>query len=763
MTRDTEPDRGRRSSAPSRELPLLAEAKLAAPRRRAGIVERPRLVHLLDSGASAELTLVTAPLGYGKTTAVQAWCASRPMPLAWVTLDAGDNEPTRLWRYVATAVDRVRAGLGRPALQRLSLPGEPIKGCVDELMNGVKAFGEELVIVLDDLNAVTDSEAIASIGHAIEHLPHRARLVAITRFDPILTLGAMRARGGLAEVRAVDLAFTSTEAQAVLLEHGEVDLAEEELELLIERTEGWPAALFLAALWLRSVDDPGRAVREFGGDHRFVAEYLSTEVLGALDEDVRSFLLRASVLRRFTSELADDVLGLSDSASKIADLERSNLFVFPVGHAGWVRVHSLFAEFAALRLGSEEPGAAELIHRSAAEWFSARGLPEEAVEHAAAAGDHELVAGVLSDSHLTLIRNGESDFLLRWVQTLPDQVLEAHPELTASAATAAAMLGNRSIEKRRLLGLADLSEKRNASRESTYARAVVNMVRAGSIDGDVGAAVEYGRSAVEIAMRGADDVLLASLASYAHALYLAGDMDGAWAAALRAIERPDAERQVPGHMFARSTLALVAVERGDLALGRRHARTARSLASKLGPNARWLAANALVAHAVVLFGEGDVSAAERALGRAERFLRDEIPTLDHAFVLVLLARLHCRRGRLDRAEQTLRSALGEIRSLADSGRVASLADEVRRDLDEANVRAGNGDLLERPSEAELAVLRLLPTDLSTREIAGQLFLSPNTVRSHTRSIYRKLGVNARVDAVARATSLGLLTQTESPI
>jgi ATP/maltotriose-dependent transcriptional regulator MalT len=132
-------------------------------------------------------------------------------------------------------------------------------------------------------------------------------------------------------------------------------------------------------------------------------------------------------------------------------------------------------------------------------------------------------------------------------------------------------------------------------------------------------------------------------------------------------------------------------------------------------------------------------------------------------VLVLLARLHCRRGRLDRAEQTLRSALGEIQSLADSGRVASLADEVRRDLDEANVRAGNGDLLERPSEAELAVLRLLPTDLSTREIAGQLFLSPNTVRSHTRSIYRKLGVNARVDAVARATSLGLLTQTESPI
>jgi LuxR family maltose regulon positive regulatory protein len=190
----------------------LAEAKLAVPRQRAEMVQRPRLSRRLDAGREAALTLVAAPLGYGKTTAVRAWCATRPEePLVWVTLDAADNDPVRLWRYVATAVDRVRDGLGRAALRRLAVSGTSVEDPVDDLMNGIAAFGQELVLVLDDLHAVTDAECLASIEYAIERLPGPARLVAISRVDPTLRLGRLRALGVLDEVRADELAFTVAE------------------------------------------------------------------------------------------------------------------------------------------------------------------------------------------------------------------------------------------------------------------------------------------------------------------------------------------------------------------------------------------------------------------------------------------------------------------------------------------------------------------------------------------------------------------------
>ena len=224
-----------------------------------------RLLRALDAADGAPLTLVSAPPGYGKTTAVRAWCASRETALAWVTLDAGDNDSTRLWTYVSTAVDRVRSGLGRRALQRLRMDGTAIEAAVDELANGIGTYGEELVIVLDDLQAVTDEACLASIDHFLDHLPASSRVVVITRVDPGLRLARLRAGGGLVELRADDLAFTPSEARELVVERGRVELGMEEVELLHARTEGWSAALVLAALWLRTVEDPRRAVREFEG------------------------------------------------------------------------------------------------------------------------------------------------------------------------------------------------------------------------------------------------------------------------------------------------------------------------------------------------------------------------------------------------------------------------------------------------------------------------------------------------------------------
>lgn len=244
-------ERGERSSGqagPGSEdtggLWPLAEAKLAAPRQREGIVERPRVLRVLDAAEHAALTLLSAPAGSGKSTAVRVWCASTSAAQCWVTLDSRDNDPVRLWTYVATAVDRVLPGVGRTALGRLRAAAA-LAGPIDALLNGIRAFGSEFVLVVDDLHTVTDDECLASIDYALEHLPATAHVIALTRIDPELRLPKLRALGALAELRADELAFTAMEAHELLVEHNRIDLGAEEVELLRERTEGWPAALSL--------------------------------------------------------------------------------------------------------------------------------------------------------------------------------------------------------------------------------------------------------------------------------------------------------------------------------------------------------------------------------------------------------------------------------------------------------------------------------------------------------------------------------------
>lgn len=746
----------------SDELPPLAEAKLAAPRLRRGLVSRPRLERDLDAGGEAALTLVAAPAGYGKTTAVRAWAERSGTALAWVTLDAGDNEPARLWAYVATAVDRVRNGLGRRALNRLRTGGLGLEVAIDEVMNGIADFGRPITIALDDLQTVTDRECLASLDYAIERLPPNARLIAITRADPTLELARLRARGALSEIRARELAFTVAEARELLVDRAGFELDDEQIQVLRRRTEGWPAALYLAALWLRSVEDPDRAVLEFGGGHRHVAEYLSHEVLTALDSDYRSFLLRAAVLGSFTAELCDEVLGRSDSAAVLRELEESNIFVLRLERREWFRVHALFAEFATAQLAAVEPTVPHMIHGRAAEWLRSRGLIGEAVEHAAAANDLEVVAELLSEYHLALIRNGRSGTLLRWVRALPDDILIEHPDAAVGAATAALLVGRLTRERRRFLRLAERARGKHPERFGAYEECVAAIVRAAGLDDGVNDAVVEGYRAVELAQKGVHETLVAALAALGRVLYFAGELDGAKSAALRAIEHPDPAQRAPGAATAHAVLALVAADRGRLSTAREHAQAARAIVGKITSSRSWLGSTVAEALGAVLVVEGDLAGAEREFSSAERFLEDEVATVPHAQLLVRLADVRRRRGRLDEAGDTLARAREKLSELGDSGAVPPFADQVASEIEEARREAGNGHVLAVPSEAELAVLRLLATDLSARQIGAELFLSPNTVRSHIRSIYRKLSVGSREDAVARAETAGLLSGTESP-
>lgn len=738
------------------DLLPLAEAKLVAPRKVRGMVRRPRIDQTIEAGAETAVTLVVAPAGYGKTTAVRAWSEDSGASLAWVTLDALDNDLVRLWTYVAAAVERVREGLGHRALNRLRISGMVIDDAVDELMNGIAALGRELTLVLDDLNTVTDHECLASIEHAIERLPATARIIVITRADPALGLARLRARGELVELRASELSFTATEARELLVDRGGLELDDEQIEILRGRTEGWPAALYLAALWLRTVDDLDRAVREFGGEHRYVAEYLSHEVLAALDPGHRSFLLRVAVIGGFTAELCDALLGRSDSAALLADLEESNMFVQGGERGEWFRVHPLFAEFAAAQLASDDPGAVVQIHRGAAEWLRSRGLYVEAAAQASAAGDHEVVAEILTEHHLAFVRSGRAGTLLFWTRSLPDDCLVAHPQLTGAAATAATMLGHLTLERRRLVRLAGRANAEHPERFSVYADAVLGMVRAAGIDSGVSEAVREGRRAAALAESGADDVFVAAHAAFAHALYFAGEPDEARAAALGAVEHPDAVHRAPGYAFAQAALALVAADRRRLASARSHAEQARETLGRITSSRSWLGAHTSVAFGAVFAGEGDLGGAEREFVSAEQLFRDEVATVHHAHVLVRLADVRCRRGRLDEAAANLRQARDAIAELTDSGIVLAMAAEVQEELARASRQARDNQMLESPSNAELAVLQMLSTDLSAREIGAELFISANTVRSHTRSIYRKLGVRSREAAVARANALGLL-------
>jgi LuxR family transcriptional regulator, maltose regulon positive regulatory protein len=720
------------------------------------MVPRPRISEVLERGADGTLTLVSAPPGYGKTTAVRSWAASGERALAWVTLDARDNDPARLWSYVATAVDRVRGGLGRRALQGLRSSGTPIEVAAGELMNGITSFAGELALVLDDFHTVTDEECLASIQFALGHLPPSVRLIVITRVDPALGLPDLRAEGALVELRARELSFSAAEARELLVERGGLQLADDDIEILLGRTEGWPAALYLATLWLRTVDDQPRAVHHFGGDHRYVAEYLSDEVLAALGAEEHSFLLQAAVLGRFTAELCDAVLDRSDSAELLAELEHSNMFLQRLERQDWFRVHSLFAEFAVARLAARQPHAVARIHRRAAHWLRAQGSPVEALEHAAAANDHEVVGDLLVEYRLALIRNGRSATLLRWARTLPDECLIERPQLAAAAAMAATLIGRLTLERRRLLELASRAKVERPEGFPAVAESVMAIVRAAAVDPGVSAAVDAGRRAVKLAQAGADETFVAALACFGRALYLSGDADAAWAAASRAVEHGDAARRAPGYALAHSTLALVAADRSALTSARRHAEEARTIVSRLTSSRSWLGANAAVASGAALAAENDLVAAEREFAFAERFFRDEVARVDHAWLLVRLADIRCRRGRLDEAAAALRQAGHAMAELGDCGAVPAEAEAASVRLARARRQAGEGELLESPSEAELAVLRLLPTELSNREIAEQLFLAPNTVRSHTRAIYRKLGVNSRSDAIARASTLGLM-------
>jgi LuxR family transcriptional regulator, maltose regulon positive regulatory protein len=425
------------------ERDVLLATKLHVPRPRPQFLSRARLLERLTDGTARELTLVCTPAGFGKTTLLGDWARSSERPVAWLSLDGGDNDPARFWRYAATALDQVRAGIGERVGALLRGP-EPasLEAVVTLVINELARLPGELTLILDDYHLVEAAPIHHSLGVLLERGPPQLRLVLAGRADPPLPLARLRARGQLAELRERDLRFTAEEATALLQGVAGLELPAASLAALVARTEGWVAGLQLAALSLQGETDRAGFVASFSGSHRYVLDYLTEEVLARQPEQLVRFLLETSVLERLSGPLCDAVTGRSDSQQVLEQIEGANLFLVPLDEVrGWWRYHHLFADLLQARLQREQPQRVPELHRAAAAWSEDHGLADEAVRHALAAGDADWAARLVERHVEALYGRSETATLQRWFAALPAELVRSRPRLCLVLAAGANVAG----------------------------------------------------------------------------------------------------------------------------------------------------------------------------------------------------------------------------------------------------------------------------------------------------------------------------------
>src|SRR5580693_9409973 len=421
----------------------LLATKLHVPRPRPGFVPRPRLVEALGEGLARRLILVCAPAGSGKTTLLADWARSGNRPVAWLSLDAADNDPVRLWRHVVAALDRAVPGIGETVGPLLGPPApESFGGLVTALINelDVQLRDGEVLLVLDDYHLIDVEPVHGSLGFLLEHLPPGLHMVLASRADPPLPLARLRAGGQLAELRAGDLRFTAAEAATLFRESAGADLPAAAVAVLAARTEGWGAGLHLAAMSLRRQADPAEFVAAFSGSHRYVFDYLAEEVLDRQPAELRTFLLETSLLERLSGELCDAVTGRDGSQAMLERVEEAGLFLVPLDEVrGWWRYHHLFADLLRTRLQQQRPGRVPALHRAAAAWCEDHGLADDAVRHALAAGDAAWAARLVERHVEALLGRSEGATLRRWLSALPAESVRDRPRLCLAQAYGAAM------------------------------------------------------------------------------------------------------------------------------------------------------------------------------------------------------------------------------------------------------------------------------------------------------------------------------------
>jgi LuxR family maltose regulon positive regulatory protein len=424
--------------------PLL-ETKLRIPRGRRRLVARPRLIERLSRGAESALTLVSAAAGFGKTTLLTEWLAAAPADgptAAWLSLDQRDDDPTLFWTYFVTALKTAAPGVGAGALSLLQSSQSPIEQVLGSLLNDLDALTIDVVLVLDDYHLIEARDVQDGMAFLLEHLPPQMHLVIAGRADPALPLARLRARGQLVEIRATDLRFARDEAAAYLNGVMGLALTAQDVAALEGRTEGWIAALQLAALSMQGRDDAAAFIAGFAGDDRYIVDYLAEEVLQRQPRHVKDFLLQTSILDRLSGPLCDAVTGQDSGKARLAALDRANLFLVPLDdRRQWYRYHQLFADVLQAHLLDEQPDDVPVLHRRASVWYEQNDDPSEAIGHALAAKDFERAANLVELAIPAMRKSRREAALYGWLKALPDQVIGRRPVLSVGYAGALLAVG----------------------------------------------------------------------------------------------------------------------------------------------------------------------------------------------------------------------------------------------------------------------------------------------------------------------------------
>jgi LuxR family maltose regulon positive regulatory protein len=655
----------------------LLATKLHVPPVKPGFVARQRLTDQLNNRHDASVVLVCAPPGFGKTYLLADWTARREGAVAWLSLDAADNDPARFWRHLAAAIDRVSPGIAdrlRPVTGPESLTLEPL---ITALINELDGVPPGPVLVLDDYHLIEAERVHRSVLFLVDHLPPAVRLVIATRSDPPFPLARLRANGQLLELRAADLRFTRDEGAGLLAAALGSALPDGVAWALTDRTEGWAAGLQLAALSLRERPDVQGFMASFSGSHRYVLDYLTEEVLDLQPATVRSFLLETSLLRRLSGDLCDAVTGRRDGQLMLEHLERSNLFLVALDETRrWWRYHQLFADLLRARLLVRDAGRVAAIHRAAAAWHDQHGSPDEAIHHARAAGDETWAARLIERHADSCLLLGEGATLRCWLADIPTDVAAGRPRLLLAEASlalvsgddeafevpfvaaeralaafpgageepfepsvgwGASLLGN--LPAAMTLGSAHLAELHgDAKTTGTLAARAEELVRDGEwilqilvrahvavaamLRGDLREAEDGFTSTLALCRSAGEQVLaVRSMELLGRVQRAAGRLEAAldtYRDALAILAPPDT-MALPVAGYAHVAIAEVAYQRGDLALAMRHLEPGISLCRRLGEvisGSPQPLATGLATLAWVRQASGDPSGARAAMAEA---------------------------------------------------------------------------------------------------------------------------------------------------
>ena len=734
----------------------LVASKLHRPLIRPGTVRRSSLVERLARSGPCPVVSVVAPAGYGKTTLLSQWAESSGQAFAWVSVDEADNDPKVLLSYVAEALDAVEP-IDERVFDALASPASSVPGSVvPRLGSAFSSMTSPVVLVLDDVHVLRNLECRAALSVLADHVPGGSQLAFAGRAQPPLRVARLRAEGKILEIGPRDLSFARDEASSLLRTAG-VALGQEEMAELHERTEGWPAGLYLAALYLREGGPLASAAVSFGGDDRLVSEYMESEFLSRISLRQRAFLTRTAVLERMCGPLCDAVLDVAGSAAILADLAGSNVLLVPLDRRGeWYRYHHLFRDMLLAELGRREPALMPVLRRRAAGWCLDNGLPEAALEYSMAAGDVDGAARLVGPLAVPAYRQGRVTTIQRWYGWLEDRGgIEGHPMAAVLASFFSALMG-RPVDAERWADAVDRWQYGDPARpDDPTAEAWAIMVRAVLCR----RGVERMRADADEAVRrfAAGSFLTPTPAlMQGIARVLCGDLDGGDASledAVRVGEQVGSPEDVAVALCER---ALVAMARSQWDRAEALAGQARTVLRRAGIEESFATPLICALRARAAMHRGDVPAARRELLSAQHLrplLTSALPYLAVQARLEL-ARVHLALADPAGARTLMREVDDLLRRRPGLGTLVGEATAVRAQL--SRDRGSSSPGASALTAAELRLLPLLSTHLSFPQIAGEMFLSRHTIKSQAMSIYRKLGAPSRSQAVARSRELGLL-------